>query len=719
MLLRHHIVRANTFRYLLTGFLLISSFVSVRAQENLSVLSYWKYYDGQSGAMYRHVCEQAFNQIASRKKNIQALKTRLDWQRRQQGVRQKLQQAIGPLPQKTPLHAVITGTLERDGIRAEKLYIESMPNYYVTATLFLPISRSGKVPAILFCSGHSANGFRSKAYQQIMLNYVKKGFAVLAFDPIGQGERLYVTRTDGSLRQNPTHQHSYAGAQSFVAGVSPALYFIWDGIRAIDYLLTRPEIDAARIGVAGRSGGGTQTAFIAALDTRIVAAAPEAYLTSFDKLLRSNGPQDAEQNLMGFLAKGLDMADLVEVRAPKPTLMVTTTRDIFSIDGARETFREAQTAYKTLGAAENLTMVEDDAEHTSTKKNREAAYAFFQTHLRNPGTPTDEPVTYFSDQELQVTLTGNVYTALKGETIFSVTTKRFLKPKQSTPALPISAQTLRSQVIASTGFVAPKLKEVIFSGNYPRQGYTIEKYIINGPGAYYLPILWLRPSTESREVLLYIHEKGKAAVMSNPAFVEQLLQAGYEVVLPDLSGAGELAKTYLPGGDSFIDSTSFNLWYAGILTHKSLVAVRMEEMLLVTEFIKKTRKKAVITAVGTGIFTPELLHAALVSESFERIALLNGLVSYRSLVETESYQARFIPSVVAGALPQYDLPDLVTTLASRPILLAGTTDAAGQVMDPGELGRLYQSDSKSQLQLIQDTQPERLVQALLNWQKQH
>lgn len=718
MLLYRYIIRTKVFTYLFTSFL-ISSFVSAKAQEDLSVLGYWKYYDGLSGAMYRHISEHAFEQISSRKKTIKELRTRLDWQYRQQTVRQKLQQSIGSFPQKTPLNEVVTGTIERDGIRAEKFYFESMPNYYITATLFLPISRPGKVPAILFCSGHSANGFRSKAYQQIMLNYVMKGFAVLAFDPIGQGERIYFTKTDGSLRQNPTHQHSYSGAQAFVAGVSPALYFIWDGIRAIDYLLTRPEIDASRIGIAGRSGGGTQTALIAALDTRIVAAAPEGYLTSFDKLLRSNGPQDAEQNIIDFLANGLDMADLVEVRAPKPTLLVTTTRDIFSIEGARETYREAQRAYKTLGAAENLTMVEDDAEHTSTRKNREAAYAFFQTHLRNPGTPTDEPVTYFSDQELQVTPTGNVYTALKGETIFSLTNKRIRKQKQSTPALPISPKTLRNQIIASTGFVTPKLKEVIFSGAYPRQGYTIEKYIINGPGAYYLPILWLRPSTESRQVLLYIHEKGKADVMRDPGDVEQLLRAGYEVVLPDLSGAGELTKTYPPGGDSFIDSTSFNLWYAGILTHKSLVAIRMEEMLLVFEFIKKTRSEAVITAVGTGTFASELLHAALVSQAFDRIALLNGLVSYRSLVETESYQARFIPSVVPGAWPFYDLPDLVTALASRPVFLAGTTDAAGRLIGSTELNRIYQSVSKKQVKIFTDTLSDRYFQSLLEWMGQH
>ncbi len=685
----------------LAALLLILSlghYETVKAQDPFSVLPYWKYYKGQPEALYRHLCEHAFDQLQARKKAIEALKTRQDWQNRQAVVRRKLQEAIGAFPEKTPLNPVVTGRIERNGIVVEKLYFESMPGYYVTAALFMPAGRQEKLPAIVFCSGHGAPAFRSERYQQTVLNYAKKGFAVLAFDPIGQGERIQYTKSEDKSFPGfkPTHEHSYPGAQSFAAGIPPALYFIWDGIRAIDYLLTRPDIDGTRIGVTGRSGGGTQSAYIAAMDPRVLAAAPECYLTSYDKLLRSAGPQDAEQILDGMLAKGLDMADLVEVRAPRPAMMVTTTRDMFSIEGARELFEEAKKAYSAFGAASNLDKVEDDAGHTSTPQNREATYAFFQRHLRNPGASSDENIEPFSAEDLRVTADGSVFTSLNSESLFSLTQKRAPAAGQTT-----TAQALGRQVISLTGYTPPKPGEIIFSGRFQYEGYHMERYLVKGPGAYFLPVLWFKPKDSTGRVLLYISSEGKSEAAQKGGSAEALVKAGYDVVLPDLSGAGELAHAYLPGGDSYIDSTSLNLWFAGILTGKSLVAVRMEEIRLLVDFIKKTAGVEKITAVGSGPFTSDLLHATLIVPDIQQIALLNGLVSYRSLLEHKWYRVPFIPSVVHGAIAAYDLPALIRAVVPRRVLLLNPVDAANRPVAQPQLEVLYkdiisaQSGSKS------------------------
>ncbi len=407
-----------------TLLILIILILPLQAQDDVALFNYWKFYSDAENSMYKSSCELAFKQLDKRKAAILGLNSKDDYEKRQIEVNKKLTQLLGEFPEKTPLNAQVTGIIKKDGYKVEKLIYESMPGYFVTAALFIPSKPKGKKPAIIYASGHTANGFRSETYQHVIINLVKKGFVVLAFDPIGQGERLqYYNESEGKSPFGPTVEHSYPGAQCYVSGYSPTKYFVWDGIRSVDYLLTRKEVDPNRIGMTGRSGGGTQTAYTAAMDERILAAAPECFITSMEYVLKSIGPQDAEQNLVHMISEGLDHADLLEVRAPKPCLMITTTRDFFSIQGARETFKETKQFYSMIGNPENMEMVEDDDGHASTKKNREAMYAFFQKHLANPGDPTDLDVEILEEKELWATKTGQLTTSLGGESLFSLNKK--------------------------------------------------------------------------------------------------------------------------------------------------------------------------------------------------------------------------------------------------------------------------------------------------------
>jgi len=676
--------------------LVVLSATHVSAQEDLDVFDYWKFHEGSPAmSLYRRIYERASEQLEKRQAAIAKLQTKPDWQKRQQLVRQKLAEAVGPFPEKTPLHPVITGTLDRDNFRVEKLYFESQPGYFVTAALFIPNNKPEKLPAILYCSGHSANGFRSHVYQHTILNYVKKGFIVLAFDPIGQGERRQYR--DINDKSAPTKDHSYSGTQTFVSGLSPANYFIWDGIRAIDYLITRPEVDPARIGITGRSGGGTQTAYIAAVDDRILAAAPECYITTTDKLWQSMGPQDAEQNLVSSLEKGLDLADYIEIRAPKPTLIVSTTRDMFPIQGVRDIYAEAKAAFRAYGKPDHLSKVEDDAPHASTPKNREATYAFFQKYLSNPGSPEDLAIDIFKEEELYSTPGGDVFQALKSKSLFSLNKKytqdlvqkRGEQHKEDIQDL----NTLRTQVISLSGYENPPIKtDVVFSGRMQHSGYTLEKYLVKGMGAYYLPVLWLKPLTSNGKTLLFLDENGKATALKKDGLVEQLVMQGYEIVIPDLSGYGELGNGYMKGGDSVLEEVPLNLWYAGIQTHQSLVGVRTGEITILTDFIKKLASpNQLLTAIATGTLTSDLLHAAIINNPFAHIALLHPLVSYQSITEERLYKTKFAMSAVAGALARYDLPDLVAALATKKLLLINPVDAAEKELSPEQIASAYQN----------------------------
>jgi hypothetical protein len=357
--------------------------------ENLNVLDYWPIYTDAPNVLYRRFFNDAVDKLAERKDGLNRLQSRADWERYRQHARETIVELVGPFPEKTPLNARVVGVAHKGAYRIEKVIYESQPGLPVTAALFVPEPLRGPAPAILYCSGHTDLGFRAPGYQTVIVNLVKKGFVVLAFDPIGQGERLQYFEPATGLSEfgvgSSTREHSRAGTHCFMIGSSLARHMIWDGIRSLDYLLTRPEVDAARIGVTGRSGGGTQTAYLAGIDERVRAAAPEIYLTSFEKLFESSGPQDAEQNFHRGLARGFDQGDLLLARAPRPALILATTRDIFSIAGTEAVFAEASRAYAALGAQSALSMSVDDAKHESTRKNREALYTFFRQHLELPG----------------------------------------------------------------------------------------------------------------------------------------------------------------------------------------------------------------------------------------------------------------------------------------------------------------------------------------------
>src|SRR5690606_20773692 len=361
----------------------------------------WLTYQDNHRALYRIITNEAFRLLDERTEKVSELQSAGEWKTYQNEIKTVLSNSLAKF-KKTPLNARTTGILERETFTVEKVLFESHPGFYVTAGFFLPKKRQNPAPAVIYACGHTELGFRSETYQHVILNLVEKGFIVLAFDPLGQGERLqYPDGETGKLKVGgPTREHSYAGVQTLLTGSSLTDYFVWDGIRVLDYLETRPEVDMKRIGITGRSGGGTQTAQIAACDERIYAAAPECYITSFKRLLQSIGPQDAEQNPYNAIANGFDHADYLHIRAPKPTLIITTTHDFFSQQGARETFAEVQKSYAALGKTENVQMVEDFGVHESTKNNREALYAFFQQHLNLPGNAKDVETSPFTVEEL-------------------------------------------------------------------------------------------------------------------------------------------------------------------------------------------------------------------------------------------------------------------------------------------------------------------------------
>lgn len=683
--------------------LIFSPMFLAQAQDDVKFFNFWQYYGDIENSLYKHFCSVAFKRLESRQKEIGGLETKSDWLDRQALVREKLSKITGPFPEKTPLNAKVSGKIQRDGYHIEKILYESMPGYYVTGALYIPDGVRRNAPAIFYACGHSIEGFRAEAYQHICINLVKKGFVVLTIDPMGQGERYEYWDPEHNKPRFPIpdHEHSYAGAQCLISGYSTGKYFIWDVIRGIDYLLSRKEVDHGRIGMTGRSGGGNLTAYLGALDDRILATAPECYITGYEQIYKSIGPQCAEQNLYKMVAEGLDHADFIEARAPKPTMMITTTRDFFPIQGARESFAEAGRMYQALDERDKLVMVEDDTVHRSTRKNREAMYAFFQQYLENPGSPEDLEVEVLPQEELWVTETGQVVSSLKGQSVFSLNREVVEKQMESLELGRADyvkhLEKLKSVAARLSGFKYPdKFGDAVFSGRYVNPEYQLEKYLLEGSGDYVFPVVLLKPNVGSKdEVILILDSQGMEHAVSQDGMAHNLLREGHPVLLADLPGIGSMGPGYLKG-DSYINSISYNQWFAAVLAGRSNVGLRAEDIVRMVHFAKQgPHKFSDISALAIGPLGSELLHAAVFDQDIGKIGLVRPFLSYADIATTRFYESEYIPFTVPGAIAEYDLPDLMAGLCPRKLLIleplsgdglmAGEAKASNSMLFPSKV----------------------------------
>ena len=715
---------------ILSSLFLTNNRVNAQAQDELNVIKgNWMLYSDAPNSLYHFLTGEAFKMLESRVAAINQLQTPQDWQQRQSAVRESLWKMAGPFPEKTKLNAKITSTVKKNGYKIENVIYESLPGFYVTASLFIPDRVKKPAPAILFCSGHTDIVYRKEYYQLPLLNLVKKGFIVLAIDPIGQGERLqyFDPAKGGSIIGGSSAEHSYASVQVFLLGKSLARYFIWDGIRGIDYLVSRKEVDPKRIGVHGLSGGGTQTTFISALDERVAAAAPAGYITSYRRLMESIGVQDGEQNFYHETSGGIDHADFIELRAPKPTLIMATTRDFFSIQGSRETYAELKRVYTLLGQPDNIAITEDDKDHNYTQKNREAMYAFFQKHLQLPGSPTEEVVDFASALELQKTSTGQLSSSLGGETVFSLNRKEAQKAEDQLQAFRANTPAYLPGVLKSardlSGYKEPAdVREPVFCGRFQREGYVVEKYFVKGEGDYVVPYLLMVPDKSNNKALIYLHPSGKSAEAAAGGEIEMFVKSGFTVLAPDMIGTGEIGPGIFKG-DAYLEGVSYNVWYTSIIIGRSIVGVRAGDAVRLAMLLKKRSGIGEVYGLARKEMAPVMLYAAAFDPNIARIALVDPYSSYRSIVMNRFYDPGLIQNLVPGALSAYDLPDLAGSLAPRKLMMVGTTDGNGKKTDQESIDKdlsiiktVYQSKNVTeQLKIVSTESTGKTYDLLMEW----
>src|SRR6266849_2622723 len=469
----------------------------------------------------------AQQQLSRRESTIAQIQNTADADRRREWVRAKILELIGGLPDyRGPLNERVTGRVTNDAYTLEKVIFESLPGYFVTADLYRP-NRPGRHPAVLMSAGHTTLGKTEN--HRISANLAAKGFVALAYDPVGLGERFqaFDKRIGRTIAGCCTNEHLQAGAQSLLIGQSVARYFIWDAMRALDYLLSRPEVDASRAGAAGCSGGGCLTTYIAALDPRVKAAAPACFINSF-RLLFAGPDPDSEMSLPGFIGAGLDHADFLEVVAPKPWLILATEGDYFTPAGAKIVYEEARRWYGLYGAEDKLRFFVGPGPHGTPLETREEIYKWMIRWLKDgQGDFHEQPVKFYANHELLVTPTGHVDDEPGSRRVYQLTLDEIHARKRQGTVPELLAELRRLKVPSDGASPVVKVSEESSGGEWRRQHVKFE----SEPGVEIGGTLYI-PNYRGRKpaVVLVADKMSSYWIPSTDSVAERFAKAGRVVL---------------------------------------------------------------------------------------------------------------------------------------------------------------------------------------------
>lgn len=578
---------------------------------------------------------------------------------------------IGGFPERTPLNPQVVGVIERPGYRVEKILFESQPKLFVSALLFLPASDAFKppYPGVVIPCGHAQKAKGHEEYQSMGASLALNGFVALVFDPIEQGERMQSIDAEGRFEVWGTTTHTQIGAGSILLGRNTARFEIWDGMRAIDYIQSRPEVDPERIGVTGNSGGGTQTSYLMSLDDRLKAAVPSCFLNRVGRQL-TVATGDAEQNIYEQCVFGMDHADYMTMRAPMPLLICAATKDFFEIAATWESFRFAKRLYSRLGYAERIDLLENDAEHNYNRDQRTGVLRWMARWLQNRGEPLIEPeIQLLSEEEYRVTPKGQVLLLEGARSTYDLNADyedelaKQRRQRWESGNMPDLLKEVRAIVRVRHLDQIPE-PEVETAGTIARDGYTIEKVILKPEAGLYLPGLLFVPVTATGAPVLYINEEGKSADL--PA-IEALVKTGRAVLAIDLRGTGETRQTAQAAFGPAV-GLDWEDYFRAYVLGKSYVGMRAEDVLIGARYLmKRTSSSSVDLAAVGNVGVPALHAAALEPHLFGRVSLKHALVSWSNVINTRDINNQLINSV-HGALKIYDLPDLAATLGAKLVI---------------------------------------------------
>jgi dienelactone hydrolase len=603
------------------------------------------------------------------------LKTRGDAERYVQAVRRRILASFGPLPARTPLNPRISGVVERDAYKIEKIIFESRPDFLVTANLYIPKGGKFPLPGVVGTCGHSANGKAYESYQSFAQGLARMGYVVLIYDPLGQGERSqYPDDHPKPGYGEAVAEHLRAGNQQFLVGEFLGTWRAWDGIRALDYLLTRAEVDPRHVGVTGNSGGGTMTTWLCGLGQRWTMAAPSCFVTTFRRNLENELPADTEQCPPRALALGLDHSDFLAALAPRPVLILAQEKDYFDVRGTLDAYARLKRLYGLLGAEQNIALFVGPREHGYSRESREAMYRWFN-RATGISQAAAEPKLLIEKDETLWCAPGGQVAKLKSRSVFSFTKSRARELRGA--RRPLNGKEL-AQSIAQVLRLPPRkpapdyrILRPVSERKYPK-AHCVSYAVETEPAVHALVHLLSdrphlsRPPQQAARAILYVAHYSSDQELREETLIPELLKAEPESAFYacDVRGIGD-SRPDTCGSDQFLQPYGSDYFYAihGIMLDYPYLGQRTHDVLQVLDWLAAAGHREVhLAAKGWG--TLPAAFAALLAPLVVQVTLKNAPTSYSEIAESETY-AWPLSSFLPGVLEHFDLPDCYRGLSTK------------------------------------------------------
>lgn len=608
---------------------------------------------------------------------INRLSSKADAEAYIKSVKGKIRQCFGPEPERTPLNAWTTGIVERDTYTIEKIIFESRPHFPVTANLYLPKDIKTPRPGVVGSCGHSDNGKAAEAYQSFAQGLVRLGYACLIYDPIGQGERLQYVKEDLSPKIGVgVAEHLHAGNQQFLVGEFLGMWRAWDGIRALDYLLSRKEVDPKHVGITGNSGGGTMTTWLCGVESRWTMAAPACFVTTFRRNLENELPADTEQCPPLALALSLDHDDFLAAMAPKPVIILGKEKDFFDVRGTEEAYGRLKKLYALLGAEDNIALAIGPTYHGYSQENREAMYRWFNKVTEISDAQTEPALQIEKDETLQCSPKGQVAEMEAVRNVFHFTRDKANELKKARGQ--VQGNSLLSNIRevlklprAPESAADYRITRPLGNRGYPTRyaaTYAVETERGIQAIVYRLSSeqLLSRPPKAGTKAILYVSHLSSDQELREEPFLKELIEANPDVPFftCDVRGSGE-SQPDTCGPNSFHSAYGSDYFYAihSLMLDRPYLGQKTFDVLRVLEWLASVGHTEIhLAGMCRGALAATF--AGLLSEHVKQVTLKHALTSYDEIAHSEDYDwplSTLLPNVLA----KFDLPDCYEALKSK------------------------------------------------------